>query len=143
MKALDQIQAYENARIALNEAKAQYNKALKTFEDASETIYKLAIQHPKLCDELIGGVVEPEKAEPKPKLISEWLQELPEPYRTQAIANFKAQGKRDMYTNSMKDAIMDGLAWKETKEHEANSHYWQYVYEHYYIGTPLPQPINL
>jgi hypothetical protein len=58
MKALDQIKAFEAALQSLEEVKEEYDKAVKKFIKAANDINKIAIQHPKLSNELMGGLVE-------------------------------------------------------------------------------------
>lgn len=53
--------------------------------------------------------------------ISEWLNVLPEPYRSQALEEFKNQGWEDRIVNSASDAIAIAFGWTRTNVHES---YW-------------------
>jgi hypothetical protein len=57
------------------------------------------------------------------KKISEWLNELPEPYRTQAIAN---QEWQDYEVNRLSGAIANAFSWHDSPQgHE----YWHELYD--------------
>ena len=49
------------------------------------------------------------------KTIKEWLEELPEPYRTQAINNTSEQNSLKL-KSSLSDAIYSAFAWSKTPE---------------------------
>ena len=69
------------------------------------------------------------------KTIREWFNELPEPYRSQALENmddFKALG----FTQSMGEAIHYGIK----DDTQQGDYYWADVRDHYIIGSPLPEP---
>jgi len=57
------------------------------------------------------------------KTIKEWLNELPEPYRSQAIENAEntESGCLDGVETSIFGALMGGFVWLESKE---GSDYW-------------------
>lgn len=48
--------------------------------------------------------------------ISSWLKKLPEPFRSQALYNFKSQGRPDFNTNSANEAINTAFRWNATPE---------------------------
>ena len=69
------------------------------------------------------------------KTIRKWFNELPEPYRSQALENmddFKALG----CTQSMGEAIHYGIK----DDTQQGDYYWADVRDHYIIGSPLPEP---
>jgi len=49
------------------------------------------------------------------KTILEWLQELPEPYRSEAIDNV-VKAKRTQKRDSLEDALLSAFSWEETKQ---------------------------
>ncbi len=61
------------------------------------------------------------------KTIREWLEELPEPYRTQAINNYDLLGPYPPFIESPYDietlwsAVLNAFDWSESKE---GNHYW-------------------
>lgn len=63
----------------------------------------------------------------KKKTIQEWLEELPEPHRAQAIDNYKEQrgGKIDTYTDAITLALTGAFAWGKTPE---GFDYWNDFY---------------
>ena len=65
------------------------------------------------------------------KTIREWYEELPEPYRTKALANCEKQSPEghevlDSPSRSKSTAIATGFLWQDTPEHED---YWKEVYD--------------
>ena len=71
------------------------------------------------------------------KTIKEWLEELPEPYRTQAIENHQNKkcnfdlrfGLEETEPTSLKDCLLDAFSWADTKQ---GGKYWQSLYEGLY-----------
>jgi hypothetical protein len=55
------------------------------------------------------------------KTIREWLEELPEPHRTQAINNAEKYDMIDISVDSLIDAIGQGFIWRESPE---GGNYW-------------------
>jgi hypothetical protein len=49
------------------------------------------------------------------KTILEWLQELPEPYRSEAIENV-IKAKRTQKRDSLEDALLSAFPWEKTKQ---------------------------
>lgn len=68
------------------------------------------------------------------KTIKQWLSELPDGYRERALANMYAEAG-DIYKASMGGAILGFREWYETPQ---GHDFWNAVYDHYTIGTPLP-----
>lgn len=66
------------------------------------------------------------------KTIREWLEELPQPYRGQALANMRPQNK-DIEENTLQDGLQGAFVWSKTKE---GRRYWQKVY----LSTLIPKP---
>lgn len=68
------------------------------------------------------------------KTIREWLEELPEPYRTQAIENYNNQecnfnlrfGLKEQEHNSLKDALFSAFAWGHT---EQGYEHWRFFHD--------------
>lgn len=65
------------------------------------------------------------------KTIREWYEELPEPYKTEALANCEKQSTLDWNTadatcNKLSEAVAFGFLWQNTPE---NEDYWQVVYD--------------
>jgi hypothetical protein len=60
------------------------------------------------------------------KTIKEWLETLPEPYRTQALENTKdlAPNRLTEYTSSLPDALFCAFAWGKSPE---GNEYWTEV----------------
>jgi len=60
----------------------------------------------------------------------EWLQELPEPYRSQAIENCLAQNEPDDYMDmdkrSVKSTVLESFVWKQTLQ---GWYYWNQLYQ--------------
>jgi tryptophanase len=54
------------------------------------------------------------------KTILEWLQELPEPYRSEAIENV-SKTKRIEKRKCLEDALLSAFPWEETKQ---GGEYW-------------------
>lgn len=48
------------------------------------------------------------------KTIREWFEELPEPYRTHAIAHASKRGMLECGTESLPDALTGAFYWEET-----------------------------
>lgn len=65
------------------------------------------------------------------KTILEWYQELPEPYRTQAMNNCSSL---DDMSDSMSSAIMDGFIWTDTVE---DFYYWNQIHNEYYDNEQI------
>ena len=59
------------------------------------------------------------------KTIGEWLIELTEPYRTQALVNTSSFRKSEMEI-SLKEAVHGAFPWYDSKE---GSQYWSNVYD--------------
>lgn len=66
------------------------------------------------------------------KTIKEWLEELPEPYRTQAIDNMNQATERHglrvdlIEEESLSKALCGAFSWALSKE---GASYWSYLYE--------------
>lgn len=76
--------------------------------------------------------------EPTGKTIREWLNELPDGYREQALENHEKYYKEDDAPKvwNIKDALYYGFDWYETIQ---GGEYWLNIYEAYgYAKTPLP-----
>ena len=58
------------------------------------------------------------------KTIKEWLEELPEPYRTRAIEN-TGEKRLSMYAVSLPEAIAGAFAWIDSPQGDI---YWIDVY---------------
>jgi len=60
----------------------------------------------------------------------EWLQDLPEPYRSQAIDNCIAQNEPNDYMymdkKSLKATVLESFCWKQTLQ---GWHYWNELYQ--------------
>ena len=63
------------------------------------------------------------------KKISEWLMELPEPYRTQALHNFKEQQLADSKWETITWALLAAFNWSKTDEDSEGLEYWNDFYE--------------
>ena len=63
------------------------------------------------------------------KKISEWLMELPEPYRSEALHNFKEQGFKDKTTTTLKRALLGAFIWMDTNEDSEGFKYWGKLWE--------------
>lgn len=50
------------------------------------------------------------------KTIAQWLQELPEPYRTKALNNSRGRTNRHEEVDSLSTALMCAFFWKESPE---------------------------
>jgi len=61
------------------------------------------------------------------KTILDWYQELPEPYRTQAIENCD-EDSLNIFENNIKSAISGGFLWFDT---EQGADYWLVLYDRY------------
>lgn len=59
------------------------------------------------------------------KTIKEWLEELPEPYRTQSINNTPKK-VLEVYKQSLEKALLASFVWKNSKEGHG---YWVFVFE--------------
>lgn len=86
-------------------------------------------RYPYFCLEKVQEV----KESTKEKTIEEWFNELPEPYRTQALNNTSERSKK-LFSKSMADALCTGFIWPDF----AGDDYWDPVFIHYVKGTPLP-----
>lgn len=64
------------------------------------------------------------------KTIREWFEELPEPYRTDALDNMEDAEKS---VKSMSDAIDYSFVWSRT---EQGHDYWSSLRETYHVGYP-------
>lgn len=65
---------------------------------------------------------------------TEWYKQLPEPYRTQAFENFKAQGKEDKECDEAYHAV-DMFTWIDTLE---GGDYWgDFYYKIKHMKIPL------
>lgn len=77
--------------------------------------------------------------EPKKRPIEDWLGELPEPYRAQALEARKGWPSRSTKATSLSNAIMNGFLWARTPQ---NDKYWSNVY--WWVKDPtnnaLPAP---
>lgn len=69
--------------------------------------------------------------------ISEWLGLLPEPWRTQALSNFKKQGFEDEICHHISDAVNLGFVWGNTEEGDM---YWRIASNQLEYGEVLTQP---
>lgn len=61
------------------------------------------------------------------KTIKQWLNELPEPYRSQALENTLNQsGEKRLKINqpSIKDALSAGFIWKDSPKEQGHD-YWE------------------
>lgn len=67
------------------------------------------------------------------KTIREWLEELPEPYREQALGYCDAE----LLSRTVEDFLMaiNSFTWEDTKE---GTQYWQGVEDFVLNGGPLP-----
>ncbi len=50
------------------------------------------------------------------KTIKEWLEELPEPYRTQALLNIENRSRKNLIMSSLKNALNFAFDWDNSKE---------------------------
>ena len=66
------------------------------------------------------------------KPITEWLKELPDGYREQALAQYDGEEKS---SRSIGSAIALFATWEDTIE---GQNFWADVIEHYRTGSPLP-----
>lgn len=78
------------------------------------------------------------------KPILEWYEELPEPIRSQAIANYDPEFYRDSMAESLVKAIGAGFNWEESPEKDD---YWEEIYDlaesgDYDKTTPLEQALS-
>lgn len=60
------------------------------------------------------------------KTIEQWLNELPEPYRSQALENVDEQQKKMMCVNIL--SAIDIFIWSKTKQ---GHKYWEKIYDSY------------
>lgn len=58
------------------------------------------------------------------KTIKQWLETLPEPYRTRALENIYL-GKTEHICNCIEDALISAFSWENSKQGLA---YWQKIY---------------
>lgn len=77
-----------------------------------------------------------EPEQPAKKTVHDYLRELPEPYRSQALEVVDKQ-IITKEVDSMADAIAWFQVWGNTPQ---KGRYWNTVHEHYINGTPLPEP---
>ena len=56
----------------------------------------------------------------EPKTLQQWFEEIPEPYRTQAIANIPDKRKTQTY-HSLADAVVMGFLWVDSPQ---GDEYW-------------------
>lgn len=68
------------------------------------------------------------------KTIREWLEELPEPYRTQALENFDIEGIDNILVSTLADAINKGFIWFTTPQGEP---YWFNIHRKIYKNESL------
>jgi hypothetical protein len=71
----------------------------------------------------------------KQKTIREWFEELPEPYRSQALINMNT-GAENLITDSRAEALEMGFTWRDTVEGRG---YWDSFYDSI---DALPEPIE-
>ena len=71
------------------------------------------------------------------KTIRQWLEELPEPYKSVALRNAEDDVSRAIDDNveHMSVALSRGFIWRESPEGSA---FWRSVFYHYLTSTPLP-----
>lgn len=74
--------------------------------------------------------------------ISEWLDKLPEPYRTEALFNFKKDGYSNSIHSTAYDALEHAFWWRNNKQEKLC---WETLYQSLVCGkvalsTPPPQP---
>lgn len=67
------------------------------------------------------------------KTVKKWLQELPEPYRAQALENMDSD-EANTKVNSQYQALDKAFVWEETPQGED---YWDSIYDKLYNGIPL------
>lgn len=67
------------------------------------------------------------------KTAKQWFDELPEPYRTQALVNCDS----NEYCDTLADALFDSFAWGQTTQ---GMRYWQELHDMIVSGLPLPLP---
>lgn len=60
------------------------------------------------------------------KTIREWLEELPEPYKTQAKQNTKKLSVFKLEEPTLSDAVMSAFRWETTPE---GLNYWMNLYD--------------
>jgi hypothetical protein len=78
--------------------------------------------------------------EPAKNTVKEWLSEMPEPYRTQALENLQNNNGYAGSNNICKSthsAITYGFLWQTTPQ---GVDYWRAVWRSFCEGTPLPAP---
>lgn len=68
------------------------------------------------------------------KTIREWLETLPEPYRTKALGQMDHYAVNNMHS-SISDALWDTFNWVTTPE---VGDYWFALYNHFTTGSLLP-----
>jgi hypothetical protein len=85
--------------------KIQGSEGVKTFPQVNESVV-LTVEE---------FVAAHKKINKKPKIVLEWLETLPEPYRTQAINNTDTK-HLSMDCNSIKFAIGLGFVWEYSRE---------------------------
>ncbi len=66
------------------------------------------------------------------KTIKEWLSELPEPYKTEAIegAERLSPDLLGVEVDSLSEAIFSMFDWTDSKQ---GANYWERLYSHYYF----------
>lgn len=62
------------------------------------------------------------------KTVKEWLQELPEPYRTKALKYAALEGRENKKVIDMRDALIWAFYWGQTVQGKA---YWANLYSKY------------
>ena len=86
-----------------------------------------------------GQVAKATPVEPKERPIEDWLGELPEPYRAQALEERKGWPLLSTTATSLSNAILDGFLWARTPQ---DGKYWSNVY--WWVKDPtnnaLPAP---
>jgi hypothetical protein len=78
------------------------------------------------------------------KTILEWYEELPEPIRSQAIANYDPSYSEADETSSKSESIKRGFNWYRSPQ---ENHYWEEVHNkaeagEYDTPTPLEQSLS-
>ena len=66
------------------------------------------------------------------KKMSEWLSELPEPYRGQALANFKTFDGGDMELSTRYGAVAAAFPWEDSPQ---GRKYWESLHDLLYYGN--------
>lgn len=67
------------------------------------------------------------------KTIKEWLEELPEPYRTEALANLFEKNK-SLVKSTLADALIAAFGWKITPQ---GYDYWRDIFDKLLYNEPL------